>query len=144
MRWNSPWGVGYPGWHIECSTIGKKFLGKTFDIHGGGLDNIFPHHESEIAQSEIANGQKFVNYFMHNNLVTVNGTKMGKSLGNFITLEDLFKDFDPNVIRYFILQFHYRNFFAYRFFAISLTKVSLPTFFSKKVGYSTISKKVSG
>ena len=109
MRWNSPWGVGYPGWHIECSTIGKKFLGKTFDIHGGGLDNIFPHHESEIAQSEIANGQKFVNYFMHNNLVTVNGTKMGKSLGNFITLEDLFKQFDPMVVRYFILQFHYRK-----------------------------------
>ena len=109
MRWNSPWGVGYPGWHIECSTIGKKFLGKTFDIHGGGLDNIFPHHESEIAQSEIANGQRFVNYFMHNNLVTVNGTKMGKSLGNFITLEDLFKQFSPMVVRYFILQFHYRK-----------------------------------
>ena len=109
MRWNSPWGVGYPGWHVECSTISKKFLGDTFDIHGGGLDNIFPHHESEIAQSEIANGCNFVNYFMHNNLVTVNGTKMGKSLGNFITLEDLFKDFDPNVIRYFILQFHYRK-----------------------------------
>ena len=109
MRWNSPWGVGYPGWHIECSTIGKKFLGKTFDIHGGGLDNIFPHHESEIAQSEVANGQRFVNYFMHNNLVTVNGTKMGKSLGNFITLEDLFKQFNPMVVRYFILQFHYRK-----------------------------------
>ena len=109
MRWNSPWGVGYPGWHVECSTISKKFLGNTFDIHGGGLDNIFPHHESEIAQSEVANGCNFVNYFMHNNLVTVNGTKMGKSLGNFITLEDLFKDFDPMIIRYFILQFHYRK-----------------------------------
>jgi len=109
MRWNSPWGVGYPGWHLECSTISKKFLGKTFDIHGGGLDNIFPHHESEIAQSEVANGQKFVNYFMHNNLITVNGTKMGKSLGNFITLEDLFKKFNPIVVRYFIMQFHYRK-----------------------------------
>ncbi|MBP3581502.1 MAG: cysteine--tRNA ligase, partial [Clostridia bacterium] len=109
MRWNSPWGVGYPGWHVECSTISKKFLGETFDIHGGGLDNIFPHHESEIAQSEVANGKPFVNYFMHNNLITVNGTKMGKSLGNFITLEDLFKDFDPMVVRYFILQFHYRK-----------------------------------
>lgn len=109
MRWNSPWGVGYPGWHVECSTLCKKFLGNTFDIHGGGLDNIFPHHESEIAQSEVANGTKFVNYFMHNNLVTVNGTKMGKSLGNFITLEDLFKKFSPMVVRYFILQFHYRK-----------------------------------
>ena len=109
MRWNSPWGVGYPGWHLECSTLCKKFLGNTFDIHGGGLDNIFPHHESEIAQSEVANGTKFVNYFMHNNLVTVNGTKMGKSLVNFITLEDLFKKFDPMVVRYFILQFHYRK-----------------------------------
>ena len=109
MKWNSPWGVGYPGWHLECSALGKKFLGETFDIHGGGLDNIFPHHESEIAQSEVANGKKFVNYFMHNNLITVNGTKMGKSLGNFITLEDLFNQFDPMLIRYFILQFHYRK-----------------------------------
>ena len=109
MKWNSPWGEGYPGWHIECSTISKKYLGKTFDIHGGGIDNIFPHHDSEIAQSEVSNGCEFVHYFMHNNLVTINGTKMGKSLGNFITLEDLFKQFDPMVVRYFILQFHYRK-----------------------------------
>ncbi|MBR3885722.1 MAG: cysteine--tRNA ligase [Clostridia bacterium] len=109
MKWNSPWGVGYPGWHIECSAISKKFLGNTFDIHGGGLDNVFPHHETEIAQSEVANGAPFVNYFMHNNLVTVNGTKMGKSLGNFVTLDDLFAKFDPMVVRYFILQFHYRK-----------------------------------
>jgi len=109
MKWNSPWGVGYPGWHIECSAISKKFLGNTFDIHGGGLDNVFPHHETEIAQSEVANGVPFVNYFMHNNLVTVNGTKMGKSLGNFVTLDDLFSKFDPMVVRYFILQFHYRK-----------------------------------
>lgn len=109
MKWNSPWGYGYPGWHIECSAISKKFLGNTFDIHGGGLDNIFPHHETEIAQSEIANGVPFVHYFIHNNLVTVNGTKMGKSLGNFVTLKDLFEKFDPMVIRFFILQFHYRK-----------------------------------
>lgn len=119
MKWNSPWGVGYPGWHIECSAISKKFLGDTFDIHGGGLDNIFPHHETEIAQSEIANGKPFVNYFMHNNLVTVNGTKMGKSLGNFITLEDLFKTFDPSLVRYFILQFHYRKPVDFSFDAIA-------------------------
>lgn len=122
MKWNSPWGEGYPGWHIECSAISKKFLGKTFDIHGGGLDNIFPHHESEIAQSEVCNGCNFVNYFMHNNLITVNGTKMGKSIGNFITLEDLFKDFDPMVVRFFILQFHYRKPVDFSLDAIKLAK----------------------
>lgn len=109
MKWDSPWGEGYPGWHLECSTMSKKFLGETFDIHGGGLDNIFPHHESEIAQSEVANGKPFVNYFMHNNLITVNGTKMGKSLNNFITLEDLFKQVPAMWVRYFILMFHYRS-----------------------------------
>lgn len=109
MKWKSPWGEGYPGWHLECSTLSRKFLGKTFDIHGGGIDNIFPHHECECAQSEVANGVKFVNYFVHNNLVTVNGTKMGKSLGNFITLEDLFAKFDPMYVRYFILLFNYRT-----------------------------------
>lgn len=122
MKWNSPWGWGYPGWHIECSAISKKFLGKTFDIHGGGLDNIFPHHESEIAQSEVCNGCRFVNYFMHNNLITVNGTKMGKSLGNFITLEDLFSKFDPMVVRFFILQFHYRKPVDFSIDAISACK----------------------
>ena len=109
MKWNSPWGVGYPGWHLECSVMSKKFLGETFDIHGGGLDNIFPHHESEFAQSEVANGKPFVRYFMHNNLVTVNGTKMGKSLGNFITLDDLFTRHSPMAVRYFILNYHYRS-----------------------------------
>lgn len=109
MKWPSPWGLGYPGWHIECSVMSKKYLGNTFDIHGGGMDNIFPHHECEIAQSEIANNAKFVNYFIHNNLVTVNGQKMGKSLGNFITLPDLFKDYEPNVVRFFILLNHYRK-----------------------------------
>lgn len=119
MKWNSPWGVGYPGWHLECSTISKKFLGETFDIHGGGIDNIFPHHESEIAQSEVANQKPFVHYFIHNNLVTVNGTKMGKSLGNFITLVELFKKFDPMLVRFFILQFHYRKPVDFSFDAIS-------------------------
>ena len=109
MKWNSPWGEGYPGWHLECSTLSRKFLGKTFDIHGGGIDNIFPHHECECAQSEVANGVRFVNYFIHNNLVTVNGTKMGKSLGNFITLDDLYSKFDPMYVRYFILLFNYRT-----------------------------------
>lgn len=109
MKWPSPWGLGYPGWHIECSVMSKKYLGNTFDIHGGGMDNIFPHHECEIAQSVAANDAPFANYFIHNNLVTVNGRKMGKSLGNFITLPDLFKDYDPIVVRFYILQNHYRK-----------------------------------
>ena len=109
MKWPSPWGLGYPGWHIECSVMSRKYLGDTFDIHGGGMDNIFPHHECEIAQSEAATGKPFVKYFIHNNLVTVNGQKMGKSLGNFITLNDLFKEFNPSVIRFYILLNHYRK-----------------------------------
>ncbi len=109
MKWKSPWGVGCPGWHIECTTLGKKFLGDRFDIHGGGIDNIFPHHECECAQADIVNGHIPMNFFMHNGLVTVNGVKMGKSLGNFITLPDLFKKVSPEVVRLFILQFHYRS-----------------------------------
>lgn len=109
MKWPSPWGEGYPGWHIECSIMSQKYLGDTLDIHGGGMDNIFPHHECEIAQSEAITGKPFVNYFIHNNLVTINNQKMGKSLGNFITLADLFKKFDPMLIRFYILQTHYRR-----------------------------------
>jgi len=109
MRWPSPWGVGFPGWHIECSAMSMKYLGETVDIHGGGLDNQFPHHECEIAQSESATGKPFVRYWIHNNLVTVNGKKMSKSLGNVVLLKDLFKKYDPLVIRYFILQSHYRS-----------------------------------
>lgn len=109
MKWNSPWGVGCPGWHMECTVLGKKFLGTQFDIHGGGLDNIFPHHECECAQADVLNGHIPMNYFMHNGLVTVNGAKMGKSMGNFITLPDLFKKYDPMVVRYFTICSHYRS-----------------------------------
>ncbi|MCK9408643.1 MAG: cysteine--tRNA ligase [Bacteroidetes bacterium] len=109
MRWDSPWGQGFPGWHIECSAMSMKYLGETFDIHGGGMDNQFPHHECEIAQSESVTKKPFVKYWMHNNLVTVNGQKMGKSLGNFTTLKDAFKKFEPGVVRFFILQSHYRS-----------------------------------
>lgn len=109
MRWDSPWGPGFPGWHIECSAMSMKYLGETFDIHGGGMDNQFPHHECEIAQSESVTKKPFVKYWMHNNLVTVNGQKMGKSLGNFTTLKDAYARFDPGVIRFFILQSHYRS-----------------------------------
>ncbi|MFA5834625.1 MAG: cysteine--tRNA ligase [Bacteroidota bacterium] len=109
MQWNSRWGLGFPGWHVECSAMSMKYLGETFDIHGGGMDNQFPHHECEIAQSESLTKKPFVKYWMHNNLVTVNGQKMGKSLGNFTTLKDAFKKFEPGVIRFFILQSHYRS-----------------------------------
>ena len=106
--YNSPWGVGRPGWHIECSAMSRKYLGKTIDIHAGGADLIFPHHENEIAQSECANGRKFVNYWLHNGFVTINKEKMSKSLGNFLTIDDLLKNYDANTIRFFILTNHYR------------------------------------
>ena len=106
--YNSPWGVGRPGWHIECSAMSRKYLGKTIDIHAGGADLIFPHHENEIAQSECANGCKFVNYWLHNGFVTINKEKMSKSLGNFLTIDDLLKTYDANTIRFFILTNHYR------------------------------------
>jgi cysteinyl-tRNA synthetase len=109
MRWPSPWSVGFPGWHVECSAMSMKYLGETFDIHGGGIDNQFPHHECEIAQSEGATDKPFVRYWIHNNLVTVNGQKMSKSLGNVILLKDGFKKWRPAVIRFFILQSHYRS-----------------------------------
>jgi len=117
MKWNSPWGWGYPGWHLECSVMSTKYLGRNFDIHGGGLDNIFPHHECEIAQSECAYHEPFANYWMHNNMVTLDGQKMGKSLGNAISLDEFFRGdhellsraWDPQVIRFFLLQSHYRS-----------------------------------
>ena len=117
MRWPSPWGEGFPGWHMECSAMSEKYLGKTFDIHGGGMDLVFPHHEAEIAQSNACNNCMPVNYWMHNNMITVDGKKMGKSLGNFITLEEFFngnhskleKSYSPMTIRFFILQAHYRS-----------------------------------
>ena len=106
--YKSPWGVGRPGWHIECSAMSRKYLGKTIDIHAGGADLIFPHHENEIAQSECANGCKFVNYWLHNGFVTIKKEKMSKSLGNFLTIDDLLKKYDANTIRFFILTNHYR------------------------------------
>jgi cysteinyl-tRNA synthetase len=117
MRWPSPWSEGFPGWHIECSAMSKKYLGETFDIHGGGMDLLFPHHESEIAQSKGAGGKSPVNYWMHNNMITINGQKMGKSLGNFINLDQFFSGNHPLLeqpysamtIRFFILQAHYRS-----------------------------------
>jgi len=109
MQWNSPWGKGYPGWHLECSCMSNKYLGETFDIHGGGLENQFPHHESEIAQSEAANDKPFARYWMHNNMVTVDGVKMGKSLGNFTTVKKALETHSALAIRFFILSSHYRS-----------------------------------
>lgn len=117
MHWPSPWSEGFPGWHLECSTMGTKYLGETFDIHGGGMDLMFPHHECEIAQSVAAQGHEAVKYWMHNNMITINGKKMGKSYNNFITLEQFFKGdhplltqpYSPMVIRFFILQAQYRS-----------------------------------
>ncbi|MDR2026713.1 MAG: cysteine--tRNA ligase [Prevotellaceae bacterium] len=117
MRWKSPWSEGFPGWHLECSAMGRKYLGEKFDIHGGGMDLLFPHHESEIAQSQIANSAPPCQYWMHNNMITINGQKMGKSLGNSIMLEEFLKGnhplleraYTPMSIRFFILQAHYRS-----------------------------------
>ncbi len=117
MRWPSPWSNGFPGWHCECTAMGKKYLGEHFDIHGGGMDLIFPHHECEIAQAVASQGSEMVHYWMHNNMITINGQKMGKSLGNFITLQQFFSGDHPALqqaysamtIRFFILQAHYRS-----------------------------------
>ena len=117
MRWPSPWSDGFPGWHLECSVMGEKYLGTEFDIHGGGMDLMFPHHECEIAQNVACRGTQGVHYWVHNNMITINGQKMGKSLGNFITLPQLFSGdhpkleqaYSPMTIRYFILQAHYRG-----------------------------------
>ena len=109
LRWLSPWGWGYPGWHLECSTMAMKYLGQTVDIRGGGLENIFPHNECEIAQSEAATGQPFAKYWLHWNMVTVDGVKMGKSLGNFTTIKQAVQTYSPLAIRFFILTSHYRS-----------------------------------
>ena len=117
MHWPSPWGEGFPGWHLECSVMGEKYLGNEFDIHGGGMDLMFPHHECEIAQNVAERGTQGVHYWVHNNMITINGQKMGKSLGNFITLPELFSGkhpslaqaYSPMTVRFFILQAHYRG-----------------------------------
>ena len=117
MRWPSPWSDGFPGWHCECTAMGRKYLGSHFDIHGGGMDLIFPHHECEIAQAVASQGDDMVHYWMHNNMITINGQKMGKSLGNFITLDEFFhgshklltQAYSAMTIRFFILQAHYRS-----------------------------------
>lgn len=150
MRWKAPWSEGFPGWHMECSAMGTKYLGEEFDIHGGGMDLMFPHHECEIAQSCAALGKDSVRYWMHNNMITIGGQKMGKSLGNFITLEQFFtgnhpllnKAFSPMTIRFFILQAHYRSTVDFSSEALEASEKGLERLLE---GYSRLQKlKASG
>ncbi len=127
--WESPWGKGRPGWHIECSVMSQKYLGETLDIHGGGKDLIFPHHENEIAQSEAATGKPFARYWIHNGFVNINKEKMSKSLGNILTLKEIFKDWHPEAIRLFLLSSHYRSPIDFSFEALSEATSALGRFY---------------
>ncbi|MGQ9647661.1 MAG: cysteine--tRNA ligase [Thermodesulfobacteriota bacterium] len=128
--WESPWGKGRPGWHIECSVMSQKYLGETLDIHGGGKDLIFPHHENEIAQSEAATGKPFARYWIHNGFVNINKEKMSKSLGNILTLKEIFKDWHPEAIRLFLLSSHYRSPVDFSFDGLSEVKSALDRFYA--------------
>ena len=130
VKWDSPWGKGRPGWHIECSAMGSELLGPHFDIHGGGADLQFPHHENEIAQSEGAHHCTFVNYWMHNGFVNVDKEKMSKSLGNFFTIREVLKKYDAEVIRFFILRAHYRSPLNYSDAHLELAKSDLTKFYT--------------
>jgi cysteinyl-tRNA synthetase len=147
QRWVSPWGEGFPGWHIECSAMACKYLGAEFDIHAGGMDLLFPHHESEIAQSTIANGKTPVRYWMHNNMITIEGKKMGKSYNNFITLTELFSGthtalaqaYHPMVVRFYILQTHYRSTLDFSNDALQASEKGL----RKLIGANEVLKKMN-
>jgi Cysteinyl-tRNA synthetase len=138
MHWPSPWSEGFPGWHLECSAMSVKYLGETFDIHGGGMDLLFPHHECEIAQSTSVLGKDTVRYWIHNNMITINGQKMGKSLGNYITLEEIFTGshnllkhaYSPMTIRFFILQAHYRSTLDFSNEALESAEIGLQKLFA--------------
>ena len=127
--WESPWGKGRPGWHIECSAMGQKYLGEYFDIHGGGKDLVFPHHENEIAQSHAATGHPPVKYWIHNGFVNINKEKMSKSLGNFFTIKDVLKKFNPEVIRFFLLSSHYRSPIDFSDQNLNEAKINLDRFY---------------
>jgi len=132
--WDSPWGPGRPGWHIECSAMGFKHLGETFDIHAGGKDLIFPHHENEIAQSEAYSGKKFVNYWIHNGFVNINAEKMSKSLGNFFTIRDILDQYDAEVVRLFLLSTHYRSPIDFSDANLKDARAGLDRFYTMKEG----------
>lgn len=144
MQWISPWGKGYPGWHAECSVMSTKYLGQPFDIHGGGLENIFPHHECEIAQSEAAYGKKFANYWLHNNMVTIEGTKMGKSLGNSVTLKEISEKYEPLAIRFFILSSHYRSSLDFSDEALQAAQRGLQKIHQNYLRLLKINKRIEG
>jgi len=149
LRWPSPWSDGFPGWHLECSAMGIKYLGEYFDIHGGGMDLLFPHHESEIAQCQAATGHESVKYWMHNNMITIDGQKMGKSLGNFITLDEFFtgkhvllkQAYSPMTIRFFILQAHYGSTVDFSNEALQAAEKGLKKLLA---AYETLEKHVRG
>ena len=146
MRWPSPWSDGFPGWHLECTAMSRKYLGEKFDIHGGGLDLLFPHHESEIAQSICAFGCEPAKYWLHNNMITIGGQKMGKSLGNFITLNEFFsgshpkldKAYSPMTIRFFILQAHYRSTLDFSNEALSAAEKGMKKLFETQKNINTL------
>lgn len=142
--WESPWGLGRPGWHIECSAMSNHCLGDHFDIHGGGLDLQFPHHENEIAQSEAANGCKFVNYWLHNGFVRIDDEKMSKSLGNFFTIREVMERYDPEVIRYFILTSHYRSPLNYSDAHLDNAKAALTSLYNSLRGIPLLNEGVEG
>lgn len=143
MHWPSPWSEGFPGWHLECSVMGEKYLGQEFDIHGGGMDLMFPHHECEIAQNVASRGTAGVHYWVHNNMITINGQKMGKSLGNFITLFDLYKKYSPMTIRFFVLQAHYRGTLDFSDDALSAAEKGLKRIMqAAKDLYAMVGKKM--
>jgi|SRR5579862_1076103 len=135
-KWSSQWGEGRPGWHIECSAMGCTLLGNQFDIHGGGQDLQFPHHENEIAQSEGANGGEFVNYWMHNGFVRVDNAKMSKSLGNFFTIRDILSQFDPEVVRFLLVRAHYRSPLSYSDARLDDAKAGLARLYTALKGHS--------
>jgi cysteinyl-tRNA synthetase len=132
--WDSPWGPGRPGWHIECTAMGFKHLGETFDIHAGGKDLIFPHHENEIAQSEASSGSKFVNYWLHNGFVNINEEKMSKSLGNFFTIRDILDKYDAEIVRLFLLSTHYRSPIDFSDANLKDARAGLDRFYTMKEG----------
>ena len=140
--WESPWGKGRPGWHIECSVMSQKYLGETFDIHGGGKDLIFPHHENEIAQSEAATGKPFVRYWIHNGFVNINKEKMSKSLGNILTIKGILKDWHPKVIRLFLLSSHYRSPVDFSIDGFSEARTALDRFYTTLKGIQDEIRKI--
>ncbi len=152
MRWPSPWSDGFPGWHCECTAMGRKYLGKHFDIHGGGMDLVFPHHECEIAQAVASQGDQMVRYWMHNNMITINGQKMGKSLGNFITLEQFFtgkhdsleQAYSPMTIRFFILSAHYRSTVDFSNDALKASEKGLERLMNTVTDLERVSASASG